>query len=120
MNQFTVTQRGHIQYKSIIDAWTPEEDRELCKNYHLFNGDFSKLMQLLPNRQVHEVRARWQKFELIQPINDRDDMKQNRGEWNMLDEIKFFEGLYLYGSDFESISKISLGKSQEEIHQRYI
>ena len=38
-------------------------------------------------------------------------MKQNRGEWNMLDEIKFFEGLYLYGSDFESISKISLGKS---------
>ncbi|KAM3142515.1 hypothetical protein pb186bvf_005417 [Paramecium bursaria] len=120
MNSFIVSQRGHIQYKSIIDAWTPEEDRVLCTNFQKYDGDFNKLLQLLPNRQIHEVRARWQKFEILLPINDRDDMKQNRGDWNVLDEIKFFEGLYLYGSDFESISKISLSKSQEDIHQRYV
>ena len=50
MNSFIVSQRGHIQYKSIIDAWTPEEDRLLCTNFYKYDGDLNKLLQLLPNR----------------------------------------------------------------------
>ncbi|CAD8095844.1 unnamed protein product [Paramecium primaurelia] len=96
--------------KRIVKIWQPEEDQRLRKLYQEYQGNWSKIIQFMPERNISQCSQRWRR---INPI-------QNKQKWNQEEDTKLVQLVAQEGKNWTKLARHFQGRTGKQIRERYL
>ncbi|CAD8074292.1 unnamed protein product [Paramecium primaurelia] len=96
--------------KRVVKIWQPEEDQRLRKLYQEYQGNWSKIIQFMPDRNISQCSQRWRR---INPI-------QSKQKWTHDEDTKLISMVTIEGKNWTKLAKNFPGRTGKQIRERYL
>ncbi|CAD8179042.1 unnamed protein product [Paramecium octaurelia] len=96
--------------KRVVKIWQPEEDQRLRKLYQEHQGNWSKIIQFMPDRNISQCSQRWRR---INPI-------QSKQKWTQDEDTKLVSMVQVEGKNWTKLAKNFPGRTGKQIRERYL
>ncbi|CAD8202870.1 unnamed protein product [Paramecium pentaurelia] len=96
--------------KRVVKIWQPEEDQRLRKLYQEYQGNWNKIIQFMPDRNISQCSQRWRR---INPI-------QSKQKWTQDEDTKLVSMVSLEGKNWTKLAKHFPGRTGKQIRERYL
>ncbi|CAD8103899.1 unnamed protein product [Paramecium primaurelia] len=96
--------------KRVVKIWQPEEDQRLRKLYQEYQGNWNKIIQFMPDRNISQCSQRWRR---INPI-------QSKQKWTQDEDTKLVSMVSLEGKNWTKLARHFPGRTGKQIRERYL
>ncbi|CAK74871.1 unnamed protein product (macronuclear) [Paramecium tetraurelia] len=103
----------NLSKKEVTHAklWDKNEDAILRQAYINFNGNWRKIAEQLPGRNMNQCSQRWRRL---------NPQENNKKKWEFEDDQKIIQLVKQYDKNWAEIAKHLPGKSGKQIRERYL